>query len=75
MSSEIVRWSGLAGVAAGVMFVLSGILSFIAPPQMVLGSFSDYLIEVLIVVAFVLSLVTIAGLHAVQRQSGRLGYL
>jgi hypothetical protein len=57
------------------MFVLSGILSFIAPPQMVLGSFSDYLIEVLIVVAFVLSLVTIAGLHAVQRQSGRLGYL
>jgi hypothetical protein len=75
MSSEMVRWGGLAGVAAGVMFVLSGILSFIAPPQMVLGSFSDYLIEVVIVVAFVLSLVTIAGLHAVQRQSGRYGLL
>jgi hypothetical protein len=47
----------------------------IAPPQRVLGSFSDYLIEVVIVVAFVLAMVAIAGLHAVQSQSGRYGWL
>jgi uncharacterized protein YjeT (DUF2065 family) len=42
----MVRWGGLAGVAAAVVFVLSGILIFIAPPQGALGSFSDYLLEV-----------------------------
>jgi hypothetical protein len=71
----MVRYGGLAGVAAGVMFLLSGILTFIAPPQRALGSPGDYLIEVIIVVAFVLTLVTIAGLHAVQSQSGRYGLL
>jgi hypothetical protein len=77
MSSDMVRWGGLAGVAAGAMFVLSGILTFIVapPPQGALGSFSDYVIEVIIVLAFALTLVTIAGLHAVQRQSGRYGGL
>ena len=75
MSSNMVRWGGLAGVAAGVMFVLSGILTLIPPPQRVLGSFSDYVIEVVIVVAFTLTLVTIAGLHAVHSQSERYGLL
>jgi hypothetical protein len=75
ISSDMVRWGGLAGVAAGVMFGLSGILTFIAPPQRVLGSFSYYLLEVVIVLAFALTLVAIAGLHAVQSQSGRYGSL
>jgi len=75
MTSDMVRWGGSAGVAAGVMFGLSGILSFIAPPHRALGSFSDYLIEVVIVLAFALTLVAIAGLHAVQSQSGRYGRL
>jgi hypothetical protein len=73
MSSNMVRWGGLAGVAAGVMFVLSGILALIASAQRVLGSFSDYVIEVIIVLAFALTLLTIAGVHAVQSQSGRYG--
>jgi Bacterial extracellular solute-binding proteins, family 3 len=73
MISDMVRWGGLAGVAAGLMFVLSGILTLIAPPQTVLGSFNDYLIEVAIVVAFLSTLLTIAILHAVQCQSGRFG--
>jgi hypothetical protein len=76
ISADMVRWGGLAGVAAGVMFGLSGILTFIvAPPQRVLGSFSYYLLEVVIVLAFALTLVAIAGLHAVQSQSGRYGSL
>ena len=75
MSSGMVRWGGLARVAAAVMFLLSGILTFIAPPQGVPSSFSDYLLEVVVVVAFVLTLIAIAGLHATQRHSGRYGLL
>ena len=63
--SGCVRWS----VLARVTFVLAGILILIAPPQRVLGSFSDCLIEGIVVVAFALTLVAIAGLHALQ--SGR----
>jgi hypothetical protein len=73
--SSTVRWGGLAGVAAGVMFVLSSILTLIAPPQRELGSFGGYLIEVVIVVAFALAMVAIAGVHAAQRLSRRYGGL
>jgi hypothetical protein len=75
MMSSTVRWGGLAGVAAGVMFVLSSILTLIAPPQRELGSFGGYLIEVVIVVAFALAMVAIAGVHAAQRLSRRYGGL
>src|ERR687893_1557089 len=74
MASHLIRWGGLAGLVAGVMFVLAGILFFIAPPQgAVFNSFSDYLSEVILVVAFALTLVAITGLHALQ--SGRYGRL
>jgi len=74
MSSAIVRRGGLAGVVAGVMFVLAGIFILIAPPQRVFSSFSDYLIEIILVVAFAGTLVAIAGLHALQSgHYGRLG--
>jgi hypothetical protein len=77
MPSEMVRWGGLAGVVAGVMFLLSGILTFIVapPPQGALGSSGAYLFEVVIVVAFASTLVALAGLHAAQRQSRRYGIL
>ena len=78
MSQDMARWGGLAGVAAGVMFVLSGTLYFIVAPPLptrALGSFGDYLYEVVVAVAFALALVAIAGLHAAQRQSGRYGIL
>ena len=54
-----------------MVFVLSGILTYIAPPQWVPSSSKDYLLEVVVVVAFVLTLIAMAGLHAVQRHSGR----
>jgi hypothetical protein len=71
----MVRWGGLAGLAAGVVFLLSGILTFVAPPQGVPSSFSDYLVEIVVVLAFVLTLVTLAGLHAAQWHSGPYGIL
>src|ERR671910_2709674 len=75
MPPGIVRWGAWAGVVAAVLFVLAGILLIIiAPPQRVsFNSFSDYLSEIILVVAFGLTLVVIAGLHALQ--SGRYGQL
>jgi hypothetical protein len=55
------------------MFVLAGILVLIELPQGGFNSFSDYLIAVILAVAFALTLVAIAGLHALQR--GRYGPL
>ena len=74
LSPRIVRWGGWAGVLAGVMFVPAGILILFAPPQRPFNSFSDYLIEAILVVAFTLAVVAVAGLHALQRgRYGRLG--
>jgi hypothetical protein len=74
MSSGIVRWGGWAGVVAALTYVLAGILILIAPAQRVFGSISEHLIEIILVVAFALTLVAIAGLHGLQRvRYGRLG--
>jgi hypothetical protein len=40
--SELVRWGGLAGVVAALMFLLTTILMQLAPLQRVFDSFSDY---------------------------------
>jgi hypothetical protein len=73
MSSGLIRRGGLTGVAAGLLYVLSAILSLIAPQQRVFDSFSDYLIEIIFVVALAGTLVAIVGVHALQ--SGRYGPL
>ena len=74
MSSDIVRWGGWAGVVAAVMYVLAGILILTAPAQRVFSSISEHLIEIILVVAFAVTLVVIAGLHGLQRRRyGRLG--
>jgi hypothetical protein len=74
--SSLVRWGGAAGVAAAVMLVLVGILILVAPHQRgIFDSFSDYLIEVILVVTFVGTLVTIVGLHVLHTGSGRYGRL
>jgi hypothetical protein len=79
MSPSMVRWGGLAGVASGVILVLSGILTLLAPPQGAPSSLGDYLLSDLLsaalIVAFALALVAVAGLHAAQSRSGRYGWL
>ena len=72
-SSDLIRWGGFAGMAAGALYALSAIQSLLAPQQRVFGSFSDYLIEIIFVLALVGTLVVIAALHAMQ--SGRYGRL
>ena len=66
IQSALIRWGGLAGVAAGLLYVLSALFSLIAPQQRVFDSFSDYLIEIIFVVALAGTLVAIVGLHALQ---------
>jgi hypothetical protein len=61
-------------MVGGVLYALSGIMSLLAPQEEAFDSFTDYLIEVLFVLALVGTLMAIAGLHILQRERyGRLG--
>ena len=79
MSSGITRWGGWAGMVAAVIYLLAGILILTASPQRGFDSFSYYLSEIVLVVAFAATLVVIAGLHCSQRgrygRSGAVGSL
>jgi hypothetical protein len=72
-SSNLVRWGWLAALIGGVPYALTGIMSLLAPQEEAFDSFTDYLIEVLFVLALVGTLMAIAGLHILQR--GRYGHL
>jgi hypothetical protein len=75
MASNVVRWGGLAGVFAAVLFVVSFIINQFAPVQRVYDSSSDYLHQVVVLVAYAGVLVAILGLHALQSPSRRYGRL
>ena len=73
-SSNLLRWGGLAALIGGVLYVLTGIMSLLAPQEEVFDSFTDYFIEVLFILALVGTLMAIAGVHVLQRgRYGRLG--
>lgn len=73
---ELVRWGGLASVVAAMMWVLSTILILLATPQRVsFYSFSDYLLQIVLLVAYAGTLVAILGLHALHSGSGCYGRL
>jgi hypothetical protein len=75
MSSNVVRWGGVAGVVAAAMWVMSFILIQLTSLPRVFESFSDYLIEVILLVGYVGTIGAIVGLHALQSQSERYGRL
>jgi uncharacterized membrane protein (DUF2068 family) len=68
MPSKLVRWGGLAALLAAAMYVGTGIVSLFATQGPVFISFSDYLIEVMFVIALLGTLAAIAGLHALQKE-------
>jgi hypothetical protein len=73
-TSDLIRWGGLAGVIAGVAYLLTGIINLFTPQNPVFISFSDYLIEILFIVGLVGTLGAIAGLDFLQRERyGRTG--
>jgi hypothetical protein len=77
MSSDLVRWGGLAGMLAGVAWAVSGIIHFamVYPDTGTgpTGSISDYLIEGAHAVAEAGMLGALLGLRA--RQAPRYGWL
>jgi hypothetical protein len=75
MSSNVVRWGGVAGAVAAAMWVLSFILIQLTSLPKDFESFSDYLIEVVLLVGYAGTIGAIVGLHALQSQSGRYGRL
>jgi hypothetical protein len=76
MSPVMVRWGGLGGVVAGVMWVLSALLILLATPHRVsFDSFSDYLLQIILLVAYAGTLVAILSIHALHSGSGRYGRL
>jgi hypothetical protein len=74
VSSNVVRWGGLAGVVAAVMWVLTSILILLATPQRgSFDSFSDYLLQIVLLVAYAGTLLAVLGLHTLHSGSGRYG--
>jgi uncharacterized membrane protein len=73
-SSKLIRWSGLASLMAGALWVVGGIMLLVISQRSPFASFSDYLIEVLTLLGLLGTLAGIAGLHVLQRERyGRFG--
>ena len=73
MSLNQVKRGGLAGVLAAALFLLTTILSRIAPVEAVFQSPTDYLQQVGMVLAFAATIGAVLGLHALQRAHPRYG--
>ena len=69
MSSNLIRWGGLAAMLAGVVFVAdTAIVLIVANPQ------EDRWVDVFTVVGILLAVVGLAGYHDLQRGTyGRIG--
>ncbi len=72
-SSGIVRWGGVAAMAAGVVWIVIGLLGLVAENPGV-----SPLVNVLFMVAVLLLLVGLVGFHAIQKRNygniGRVGF-
>ncbi len=68
-SSDLIRWGGIAAMAAGVVWIATGLLGrLVANPETNSG------VSVLFIVAVLLVLVGLVGFHTLQKESyGRIG--
>jgi len=61
-------------MAAGVVWVISGILAIVYQGVHASGTFADYLVEGSFAVGLLLTVVGMVGLHALQKENyGRIG--
>jgi hypothetical protein len=73
-SSDLVRWGALAAMAAGVVWVVSGILAVVYQGEHAPGTFADYLVEGTFAAGLLLTAAGMVGLHALQKNNyGRIG--
>ena len=75
MSSNRPKVGGWAGLLAAALFVATMILMQVAPVDFVYDSPTDYLYQVVLLVAFVATIVAVVGLDARQRPHQRYGRL
>lgn len=73
MSSPMARRGGIAGVLAAALFVSAAILSRLAPVGAIYQTPTDYLYQVLLVVAFAATIGTVLALNAWHRPYPRYG--
>jgi hypothetical protein len=74
LSSDLIRWGGLAAMAAGVVWVVSGILAIVYQGVHAPGTFADYLVNGTFAAGVLLTAAGMVGLHALQKDNyGRIG--
>jgi len=80
VSSHLLRWSGLAALVGGVLFVVLGILEFFffggQPDSAVVASSAWLIVEVVYILAATLLILGLVGLYLPQaEQGGKLGLI
>jgi hypothetical protein len=73
MPSSVVKWGGLAGLAAGVLLILSAILNQVAPVEGVVDTSSEYIYRAIAVLAYIGIIAAVLGIHALHRGNARYG--
>ena len=74
LSRNLIRWGGLGALAAGVVWIVSGLLAIAYQGEHVPGTFEDYLVEGTFLVGVLLTVTGMVGLHVLQqRHYGRIG--
>lgn len=75
MSSNAVKWGGVAGVAAAVLLILSAVLNQLIPAEGIVDTPSEYLDRAVVVLAYIGVIVAVLGIHALHRGNSRYGGL
>jgi hypothetical protein len=74
--SSMIRWGGIAGVAAAALLILSAILYQLNPVQRIYDSAASYVYLGVGLAAYIAIIVAVLGIHALHSgtpQYGRLG--
>jgi hypothetical protein len=75
MSSNTVKWGGVAGLAAAVLLILSAVLNQLMPAEGIVDTTSEYLYGVVVILAYIGVIVAVLGIHALHRSNSRYGGL
>jgi hypothetical protein len=75
MSSRAVKWGGLAGLAAAVLFVLAAILNQVAPIEGIVDTPNEYVYRAVTILAYIGIIIAVLGIHALHSGNPRYGPL
>jgi hypothetical protein len=75
MSSNAVKWGGVAGVVAAALMVLLAILNQFAPSEGIVDTPVEYFDRGVLVVAYIGVIVAVGGIHGLHRGNNRYGRL